>query len=1061
MASEYANSLFKSIQSIANNATEALAQTLPEYYTAKIIKTQSTNEDIGAYVVQILGQNTTVVAQGSISDKYKTGDEVQIQKLDNKYLISGALTAQNKLDGFFNFYYDESLNLYNNGSGVVDKDILIKQLRAGGDTLYISTDVSQFDANLPQTLTFTITEIESGISTEIYTISISADDIEGDPYKLPSSSGEHCAFKFNINLPFDKICDSSRISATLDTANASNFSNIKVYIGKSDQEVFDYSTYTVYLYYNTTVEGQPVKPIYDGGELPEGWSWAPIQSSGSSWYIYMSSGYLMGGHYWDWSTPSEWATSSSPVSNYYIASSVVTLHKNPGGSGFKESAINCECFATENNLPVEKTVYWTYKIDNGSFVTPLSGPTHLFSLSTSSLQIENSITIEAYYDSTAVFTLATITIVIDASLPQFIADWDGQQTKIDGTSTLSMQAGFGQFLNPAGASDTNRGFIGVALGSIADSIDSAKNFSGIIGYNSTEDTSTNPSTYTTEETFRLNSANGEIVAKKGKIGGFKLDATTLTTGQKIVCTKNTNSTSWTMQLFDVNGISFISGSYSITFYHRNNSGTGTTGTATFNSNNEYIYTTSSGSTYNQISFNRNDWYGSNFDYNLNYTGLQNSLSKTFFAGATDATGTNAKFYVNIDGSVTASTGSIAGWNISPNEISKGNFILNSSSTNGSITAKAGSIGGWSLGDYTFSANSSAVGLYSGTATGNYIKENSAIRFWAGNSTPSKAKFIVTEDGSLYSNSGRIEGEIVATDLTIAETAIIPECNIATLGGTTQGTITGVTVKIGDLRIITGTGHQESYAMTITATKSSNKVAGTWTVGNYKYVRIKGALQGLEQWFTIDLPDSIFISTTGTMVSTFRTPPKALGDPTTGGFATSDTQTTNLPTSVSSQTLSTAESIQIKTNLVPSTTGSYTLGTSDNRWKEIWCTQTSINSSSDKNLKKDIEFFTNNYDKFFDSLKPVSYKFIDGESGRKHSGFIAQDVLEALQKNNLTPLDFAGYCYDKNKDGTERYGLRYGEFIALNTWQIQKLKTRVSELETQIQNLQNLLIQKGE
>jgi cell division protein FtsB len=35
----------------------------------------------------------------------------------------------------------------------------------------------------------------------------------------------------------------------------------------------------------------------------------------------------------------------------------------------------------------------------------------------------------------------------------------------------------------------------------------------------------------------------------------------------------------------------------------------------------------------------------------------------------------------------------------------------------------------------------------------------------------------------------------------------------------------------------------------------------------------------------------------------------------------------------------------------------------------------------------------------------------------------------------------------------QYGLRYGEFISLNTWQIQKLKPRVSSLEERVTALE--------
>ena len=60
---------------------------------------------------------------------------------------------------------------------------------------------------------------------------------------------------------------------------------------------------------------------------------------------------------------------------------------------------------------------------------------------------------------------------------------------------------------------------------------------------------------------------------------------------------------------------------------------------------------------------------------------------------------------------------------------------------------------------------------------------------------------------------------------------------------------------------------------------------------------------------------------------------------------------------------------------------------------------------------------------FDDLKPMLYRFNDGQ--RAHTGLIAQDVEESLEKAGISTNDFAGFM--KNEDG---YALRYDEFIAL-------------------------------
>ena len=106
--------------------------------------------------------------------------------------------------------------------------------------------------------------------------------------------------------------------------------------------------------------------------------------------------------------------------------------------------------------------------------------------------------------------------------------------------------------------------------------------------------------------------------------------------------------------------------------------------------------------------------------------------------------------------------------------------------------------------------------------------------------------------------------------------------------------------------------------------------------------------------------------------------------------------------------------------------------------------------SDKNVKKDIETLKTNFENFFDFLSPVSYKYVNGTSGRTH---IAQEVEQSLINAKLTTKDFSGIAIEE-QDGQLQYYLNYIEFIALNTDQIQKLKPRVSTLEQTILNYES-------
>lgn len=138
------------------------------------------------------------------------------------------------------------------------------------------------------------------------------------------------------------------------------------------------------------------------------------------------------------------------------------------------------------------------------------------------------------------------------------------------------------------------------------------------------------------------------------------------------------------------------------------------------------------------------------------------------------------------------------------------------------------------------------------------------------------------------------------------------------------------------------------------------------------------------------------------------------------------------------------------------------------------------SLSDERLKKDFTTL-DNWEAFYDSLEPCAFKMKTGNSGRYHIGFKAQQVEDALINNELTTSDFAGFVktrYEKDDDapeiteayeeaginpGDDEYGLIYTEFIALNTYKIQKLqkenaalKEKVDSLESRIAALEKLL-----
>lgn len=136
------------------------------------------------------------------------------------------------------------------------------------------------------------------------------------------------------------------------------------------------------------------------------------------------------------------------------------------------------------------------------------------------------------------------------------------------------------------------------------------------------------------------------------------------------------------------------------------------------------------------------------------------------------------------------------------------------------------------------------------------------------------------------------------------------------------------------------------------------------------------------------------------------------------------------------------------HIVPWSNNTYDLGSVAYKWRNIYG-QAGIVNTSDRNEKYEIKPIPKDYERIFDSLVPVTFKFVENTSDRTHMGLIAQDVKDAVLSIGLTTKEFAGYCEWKNEDKTIGCGLRYSEFVAMNINEIQKLKARVKELEEKI------------
>ena len=77
-----------------------------------------------------------------------------------------------------------------------------------------------------------------------------------------------------------------------------------------------------------------------------------------------------------------------------------------------------------------------------------------------------------------------------------------------------------------------------------------------------------------------------------------------------------------------------------------------------------------------------------------------------------------------------------------------------------------------------------------------------------------------------------------------------------------------------------------------------------------------------------------------------------------------------------------------------------------------------------------------------------------QTNKIHFGFVAQEVQESFRLVEKDPENYA--LLAKGRPGY--LALSYNQFIALNTWQIQKLKPRMTAAEQEIEKLKLEIVQ---
>ncbi|MBE6624380.1 MAG: tail fiber domain-containing protein [Ruminococcaceae bacterium] len=580
---------------------------------------------------------------------------------------------------------------------------------------------------------------------------------------------------------------------------------------------------------------------------------------------------------------------------------------------------------------------------------------------------------------------------------------------------------------------------------------------------------------------------GKLSAPSGTIGGFTIATT------KLYKTKTTYSSSTAGVYLGTDGIGLGAGTFYVTSAGAITAKSGTIGAWTLSANNLSSASTTA-SFYIDSATNTGSYWLRAYTIANSTSTLQFSVSK---AGALFAN--NA----DITGEINATSGTMT------NLVIKGSIYFNDDKTyymnpnlnngswyiylpkfrvddtsayfSGTLQAPAGTIGGFTISTTKLYKTKTA---YNNSTSGVYLGTD-GIGLGAGT-------FYVTSAGYLYATSGKIGGMSLTSSQMYSDNFILGTVynsedssqSFTTLSfGTTSGTTftaTTVLTNSGCFMQSLSSNLISCGVIRVQSIRADSSISSTtgfyfgYSGGSTQYY---AELSWSGQIIYLKIYNSSGVQTALTAAKTFTVHYACIwgGDTTwnatvakgasstsvdTNAFWGIDYATFNYSSSNKAQhtyyfTVSgTSASTTITSygHIVPWSNNGYDLGSAAYKWRNIYG-QAGVVNTSDRNEKKNILPLGGVYDTIFDSLVPVTFKFIDNTSDRTHIGLVAQDVKDAVIAAGITTKDFAGYCEWENDDKTIGCGLRYGEFVAMNIHQIQILKARISELEEKLNTLE--------
>jgi hypothetical protein len=316
-------------------------------------------------------------------------------------------------------------------------------------------------------------------------------------------------------------------------------------------------------------------------------------------------------------------------------------------------------------------------------------------------------------------------------------------------------------------------------------------------------------------------------------------------------------------------------------------------------------------------------------------------------------------------------------------------------------------------------------------------------------------------GNLNAAGGTFSGNLSAAGGTFTGTLQGVD---GTFSGTLSGnTITGATISASTFKNVDSTNF-ETASIENGIFKGTSFKAYEFSEGSFGLYGTKTAT--LKAGYLLISNNTSFTTINGNAINTGTIACSSINDGTPITSFNKDSFSYPL-TSHTHDRIENGNYVIVGTNFRPSNDNSMACGVSGYRWSTVYAGSSTI-VTSDRTKKKEIYPMSDIQLEFFMKLIPVTYQFIDGESGRKHYGFISQDVEQAMTDCGLTSLDFAGFIkspiysiieengdYDTSSNVISwNYFLRYEEFIALNTYVIQQQQIIIHDILSRLSILEN-------